>query len=797
MVLRTYLERYLQKDISSFNYNGWLYTVNKIDDKLKLVFATTNIFDADESKVGIYSVKQKGFVFVFRKNRDWDILLDPIDKNELSKVEDYTSFTLNLKKAIQSEFVNAASFEAKRTIKNDKMDIDYLQKVKETAEKYFLKGETIDISYDLSIINYIQFSEIQLLSALNDFYDTAYDIAEKMIEENEKYSYEYFFKKDVFDKVEELKKNDKTELAAKARINEIKNNPDYHSLSVIVSNYKNSIDDKKINVKVENLSLIPLYSIKSISWRKKSLYEKTNYIINTPTVDDWLSADIHRYSIYPIFDFIPQTVLSDENACIKLIALGYNISNIPKHFLNDKIFILKAFDILNSNMKSSLYNNLNYTLKTDVDILNQVFKNVDTLSLSLNEIPMKVYENKDFMKEIMKEGNILKTNYIVSKNPLLFDDKDILDVFKNNFNFGTRHILSDEIIKKLNDHNFTLDLLKNKNIIFGQIHLLSSDILNDERIWDVILERSKHEYGKVPHILIFNKLNDVSKHNLKIMHGLFLLSSVSAEQTIISTIGMNAFHKWKDLQIACIQDNKYFLDYVSDDVKIDALKNLCKIDPYKTYTIIRNEKFSEDEVLDFVRINPQILIYSSKQYSLHFYKTLLDEDTRYANYFSTYIYNNADIVNLITDYISVILKLRVESKLLLNKDIILRSLKHNFSDFTNIPKGCSGNGYQTILESKEFLMDAFKLNISDKEREEAFIYLLDVKSHAVKDPDVLSIILSDDFSLLEYCKRPIYNDKDLMINIIPKTKTSKAMVRTILENLNSKLIKDKDILALL
>ena len=100
MVLRTYLERYLQKDISSFNYNGWLYTVNKIDDKLKLVFATTNIFDADENKVGIYSVKQKGFVFVFRKNRDWDILLDPIDKNELSKVEDYTSFTLNLKKAI-------------------------------------------------------------------------------------------------------------------------------------------------------------------------------------------------------------------------------------------------------------------------------------------------------------------------------------------------------------------------------------------------------------------------------------------------------------------------------------------------------------------------------------------------------------------------------------------------------------------------------------------------------------------------------------------------------------------------
>lgn len=797
MLLRTYLERYLQNDISSFNYNGWLYTVNKIDDNLKLVFATANIFDAEENKVGIYNMKQKGFVLVFQRNRNWNALLDPIDKNDLSKVEDFSSFTLSLKKAIKSEFVNAASFEAKRTIKNDKMDTDYLQKVKEVAEKYFIEGQTIDVSYDLSIIDSIQFSETQLLSALNDFYDTAYDIVENMIEENEIYSYEYFFKKDVSEMVKELKKNDKTELAAKARIKEIMNDSNYRSVSVIVSNYKNAIDDKKISVKVENLSLIPLYSIKSILWKKKSLYEKTNYMIKTPTVDDWLDTDTHRYSIYPIFDFIPQTVLSDENACIKLIATGYNISNIPKHFLNDKTFILKAFDILNSNMKSVLYNNLNYTLKTDIDILNQIFENVSTLSMSIDTIPMKVYENKDFMKEIIKECNILKINRIVDKNPLLFDDKDIMDVFKNNFNFEMKHILSHEIIKKLNDHNFTLELLKNGNIRLEQIHFLTSDILNDENIWDIILERNKKEYGRVSHILIFNKLNDVSKHNLKIMHGLFLLSSVSAEQTIISTIGMDEFHKWKDLQLVCVKDSKYFLNYVSDDVKIDALKNLCKTDPYTIHQTIQNEKFSEDEVLDFVRINPQILRYDSKQYSLHFYKTLLDEDTRYANYFSPYIYNNEDIVNLITDYISVIIKLQVGSKLLLNKDIVLRSLKHNFSDFTKIPKGCSRNGYQTILESKEFLMDAFNLNISDKERENAFIYLLDVKSHAVKDHDVLSIILSDDFSLLEYCKRPIYNDKDLMMNVIPKTKTSKAMVRTILENLNSKLIKDKDILALL
>ena len=45
-----------------------------------------------------------------------------------------------------------------------------------------------------------------------------------MIEENEIYSYEYFFKKDVAEMVKELKKNDKTELSAKARIKEIMDN---------------------------------------------------------------------------------------------------------------------------------------------------------------------------------------------------------------------------------------------------------------------------------------------------------------------------------------------------------------------------------------------------------------------------------------------------------------------------------------------------------------------------------------------------------------------------------------------
>lgn len=74
---------------------------------------------------------------------------------------------------------------------------------------------------------------------------------------------------------------------------------------------------------------------------------------------------------------------------------------------------------------------------------------------------------------------------------------------------------------------------------------------------------------------------------------------------------------------------------------------------------------------------------------------------------------------------------------------------------------------------------------------------LDAKSNAVKNPDVLSIILSDDFTLLAHFKRPVYNNKDLIMEIIQKAKTPKAMIKTTLELVGSKLVTDNDVFALL
>lgn len=217
MVLKTKLEWYLQMDLSSFEYEKHYYVVSEINEDLKLVFATNDLFASDGNKVGFYSKKKQGFVFLF-KIGNWTEYAAPLDESSLYNVHDYFSFKRDLETAVQSEFLDAANFEAKRTIKNDKCDAEYLQKVNERAKDCFLTGRTLRAN-NMTNIKVNPFTENQLLSALVDFYDTAYDIAEEMLEKDEEYSYEYFFAQDVNERVEELKKsNQTTELAANAKI---------------------------------------------------------------------------------------------------------------------------------------------------------------------------------------------------------------------------------------------------------------------------------------------------------------------------------------------------------------------------------------------------------------------------------------------------------------------------------------------------------------------------------------------------------------------------------------------------
>lgn len=797
MVLKTKLEWYLQNDLSSFEYEQHYYVVSEINEDLKLVFATNDLFASDGNKVGFYSKKKQGFIFLF-KIGNWAEYVAPLDESALYNVHDYFSLKRDLATAVRSEFLDAAIFEAKRTIKNDKCDAEYLRKVNERAKDCFITGKTLRAN-NMTNIKINSFTEKQLLSALVDFYDTAYDIAEEMLEKDEEYSYDYFFLQDVNERVKELKKsNQTTELAANARIQTIIHSSKYKHVQVILSNYKQCTELITLNVDTCYLGYIPICAIEKIMWRRTPIYEKKDYMIHDLTKEEWLNQNGSQYAKFQAFDFVPSSFFKDTDFSVSLIHKGFSFGKLPSFLLEDKAFVLKVLRSETAQKNRLFYTFLSESFKLDKDILHEMMK--DSSFFAVSELPLDAYKMDDLIMPMLKEFDIANLNVVAAYNPSFFDNETVMDTFKQSFSSSIKTALSETIIEKLNDLDFVIKLLENQNISLVNIHALSEKMLNEEVLWNVLEKKSVPKFTHIQTDVIFEKLNQSNRHNLTIMSTLVSWMRMSRIKTFIkSSFGLDTFHNWKAFQIVCVEQDNSILQIVSEDVKQDAIRMICKKNPYY---LTRNESlwwktYDKDFILELVHINPDVLSTIHSQYPLDVLKALFEEDTDYVSKLDWLAYENEDVLNLASDYASILPKLRLTSFDSKHKDLILKCLKHNFNDFSYIPKGYAKTNYQTILESKEFLIDAFKLNISDKERENAFIYLLDMKSHAVKDLDVLSIILSDDFSLLEYCKRSIYNDKDLMMNVIPKTKTSKAMVRTILENLNSKLIKDKDILALL
>lgn len=797
MVLKTKLEWYLQKDLYSFEYEQHYYVVSKINEDLKLVFATNDLFASDGNKVGFYSKKKQGFIFLF-KIGNWTEYVAPLDESALYNVHDYFSLKRDLETAVRSEFLDAAIFEAKRTIKNDKCDAEYLRKVNERAKDCFITGKTLRAN-NMTNIKINSFTEKQLLSALVDFYDTAYDIAEEMLEKDEKYSYDYFFSQDVNERVKELKKsNQTTELAANARIQTIIHSSKYKHVQVILSNYKQCTELITLNVDTCYLGYIPICAIEKIMWRRTPIYEKKDYMIHDLTKEEWLNQNGSQYAKFQAFDFVPSSFFKDTDFSVSLIHKGFSFGKLPSFLLEDKAFVLKVLRSETAQKNRLFYTFLSESFKLDKDILHEMMN--DSSFFAVSKLPLDAYKMDDLIMPMLKEFDIANLNVVAAYNPSFFDNETVMDTFKQSFSSSIKTALSETIIEKLNDLDFVIKLLENQNISLVNIHALSEKMLNEEVLWNVLEKKSVPKFTHIQTDVIFEKLNQSNRHNLTIMSTLVSWIGISGIETFIrSSFGLDAFHDWKEFQMVCVKQANYMFKIVSDDIQQDAIRMICKNNPYY---LTRNESlwwttYDKDFILELVHINTDVLSTIHSPYPLDVLKALFEENTDYVSKLDWLAFMDEDVINLASDYVSILPNLNLRLFDFKNKDLILKCLKHNFDDFSYIPKGYSKNNYQTLLESKDFLMDAFKLSMSDKSREKALVYLLDAKSNAVKDPDVLSIILSDDFTLLAHFKRPVYNDKDLIMEIIQKAKTPKAMIKTTLELVGSKLVKDNDILALL
>ena len=67
----------------------------------------------------------------------------------------------------------------------------------------------------------------------------------------------------------------------------------------------------------------------------------------------------------------------------------------------------------------------------------------------------------------------------------------------------------------------------------------------------------------------------------------------------------------------------------------------------------------------------------------------------------------------------------------------------------------------------------------------------------LKEKELVKIILINNFGCIDCFKRSIYNNKELILDILKNTNANKNYILNSLKNVKSKLVKDTDILSIL
>ena len=785
MLLKTNMEAYLQEDNSFFSFNNVNYIVGKIDEQFKVVLFYLDILNGPYQPLGIYDTKRKGFVLALRDKQTCDYFQE-INKNDSLNTK--FEFCEKLKEAIESELQNAISFEAKRTEQNDKQNDTYKKLINRKAEECIINNT----SYEKHIPINHTITEEEIFAALVDFDDTAYDIAEKILERNEAFSYQYFLTKDIEEKIEEFKTNTNNVLSAKSKIHEIYMDPTKKTFSVLISTTKDII-----TVKYNDLAYFPLELIEEIRWKKQVLYEKKNYVIPNEPMEYWINFN-YRNLPNEIFSFIPKHFFDNEDFTLSLLSKGLPIDYIPQSLLQTKTFFLK---LTSKIIAIDAYQKLNDTLKNDMDILKEMFHNQHFILPNI--YPSFAYKSKEIVLDLIRNENITSINKMCSINPHCIDDSfvfmNLMDLLKTK-TIPSFTKINDEILQRIQDEEIILKLIRNSNYAIYQQNNIHPIVLNNPVFWEKLTLLNKMNFNVK---IVYDTLNHDSKQNADMLSNIFLCSNKSEEQTIINTIGLEKFKNWEELQKKCVEKKFTYLLIVSQFIFEEGIKDLCKKDVDDTLYILkcRNDSDISDKLLlELIELNHDLLYrltssYKSNLISIKMYKTLFDKNSNYINSINPRLFFlNEELKELASNYKSILPNVPIICTY--NQDLVLKCLKHDVQDIKLVVLK-STNLHDSLFKSKEFIKNVFEIPMSNEDREYVVDYMLNNNVKLIKDTDILQQILSDDFTLLKLFKRPIYNNKELMIEVIKKTKTSKTDIQTVLEDIGSKLRKDKDILLLL
>ena len=404
--------------------------------------------------------------------------------------------------------------------------------------------------------------------------------------------------------------------------------------------YENEL---KLNIKMDNISINKFTDI--INCIKKNINiqeEKKNEIykyINNINIFNSYPDNLSDYSKLLKYTCNLNTMRNDEiiilgreESCINYNEINLNLKNLFKGMDNVDGLSKDIINIeeLNFNEQSNLFTNNNNNKNNKKLFYTEIYKSSSSSENNYKIENEKLYSKVNPMELIFSfDGDI--------------EPKNIIDYFKNKYNYNTDELCILPIIDTNNIGNFQYDLNDIKFDKKNAYYNIFPDIENDKNkfaykklIDEILNNKSNQNNSYFEEITRYNNLTPIQK--LIILYGIF----ITGNNPYIINFILNAYYP-TSCSLYSIDEMNFITDKILDEIGIKYNSN---------YANIKSDIFNKDKnnrfylgSSQFVEIEPVFYQYEYSEFE--FYNTIIKMPN---------INNNNDNDNDIEEYYKIVLK---------------------------------------------------------------------------------------------------------------------------------------------
>lgn len=761
--------------VNVLTYNEEIYQKVRYSKDLVILYKQDRKFSLSNlclSMLGIFSLTLDTFVCLVN-SYDTDTLLG-VNSNPLlnskEDIEKLTSYYLqrSLTQLIHKELESILELQVKTNTKVSK-------EMEQNAITYFKANKNPIMDFD-------DYNVTLDISNLEDFIidneDFAFSCANEIYNENPDLLKNYQYFKDVSYALEELRKGNRLDLTLYSIIKDLSQDSLRKTYNIVLT--KDGVSEERIDsVPIEEILLYPSYAIKEIYWGRSLLFSLNDYDKKQlddlrKNVDFNLDALENSKNRYTFLQYVDERLFKDYDFCCGVLEYEPQCySKIDKSFKENIPFIKKA-------LKKIYVPYIVENVSSDFILDNEDF----FLSLLTKE-DERIFTS--FPKEIKeKDSFILKLIEIDGKFALNIIPET--KVFESNIQNAFDEWFKVNPLSPLNfcyDYKeMKLDRLKNPNTILNTLTIsnfakLDKNLIDDFSFINKFLDRiEKYKAKESPTLglngfsLIYTNLDKLKTDRTIISKLLKLFILNSSDFRMLD----DSLKEDEDIQRLAISNNIELLFLANDNLKEEKVLNLdAKM--YLPYTkektsSNRRETYDKEWFIKIAKSSIQkpsnlealsLMSYNQKD-DRNLVEELIKINPKSYNFISFDLKEDKDIAKLaISEGISIISMLPNKTKysksLFDDKEIMEGCLKINPLDFDDIPKASRQTGPAPLLEDKDFILFAIKLDSYNAR-------FLDMKSPFREDKDIAKTAIFGDIEQAVEFSNKLFKDEEFVYSIM-------------------------------